>query len=68
MAIHCKGVLLELKTEVFGNIPLPFFDGLVHKLFHMATIKANQMVMVLALIELVDGHAIALAGLKMASQ
>jgi hypothetical protein len=43
-------MLLELKPKVLGDIPLPFFNGLVYKLLNMSTIEADEMVMMLALI------------------
>jgi hypothetical protein len=61
-------VLLELKSEVFSNIALPFFNGFVYKFLDMAAINADQVVMMLSLIELIDSPAIPFAGFEMAAQ
>jgi hypothetical protein len=60
-------MLLKLKSEVFSYIPLSFLNSLIYKLLHMATIEANQVVMMLTLIQLIDSPAITFAGLKMAT-
>ena len=60
-------MLLELKSEVFSNISLSFLYSLIYKLFHMAAIKANQVVVMLTLIKLINCPAIPFAGLKMAA-
>jgi hypothetical protein len=61
-------MLLELKAQIFGDISLTLFDGLIHKLFHMTAVNAYQVVVVLTLVEFIYGSAITLAGLKMAAQ
>jgi len=61
-------VFLKLKAKVFSNITLSFLDRLIHKLLYMPAIKANQVVVVLALIKLINRSAITLAGLKMAAE
>ena len=61
-------MLLELKSEVFSNIPLSFLYSLIYKLFHMAAIEANQVVVMLTLIQLINCPAIPFTRLKMAAE
>jgi hypothetical protein len=61
-------MLFKGKAQGFGNLLLPPFNGGIDKLLHVTTIKANQVVMVRTLIELIDRPAIAFARLKMAAQ
>jgi hypothetical protein len=43
-------VLLELKTQVFGNITLPFLDSLIYKLLNVTAVQADQVIMMLTLV------------------
>ena len=61
-------MLLQLKSEVFGNIALPFLNRLIHKFLYVAAIQANQVVMMAPFIEFVYRPAIPFAGLKMTAQ
>jgi hypothetical protein len=41
-------------TQFFRNIPLPRLNCLINELIHLATLYAQNMVMVAALVELKD--------------
>lgn len=44
----------HLITQLFRNILLFLLDGLIDKLIHLATLYAQDMVMVMALVKLED--------------
>jgi hypothetical protein len=47
----------NFKTQLAGDGVLAVFYLGVKKFFHMAAVQAHQMVMVLAIVELVEGFA-----------
>jgi hypothetical protein len=61
-------VLLERKTQGFGDFLLAALDGGIDKLLYVPTVKANEVVMVRSLIEFINRPAIAFAGLKMTAE
>jgi hypothetical protein len=68
MPIHGKGVFLEGKTQGFGDFFLAPLNGGIDKFLYVPTVKANEVVMVCTLIELINRPAIAFGGLKMTAQ
>ena len=68
MPVHGKGVFLEGKTQRFGDLLLAPLNRGIDKLLYVPTVKANEVVMVRTLIELINRSAIAFAGLKMTAQ
>ena len=68
MPIHGKGVLFEGKTQGFGDFLLAALNGGIDKFLYVPTVKANEVVMVRTLIQLINRPAIAFAGLKMTAE
>jgi hypothetical protein len=68
MPVHGKGVLLEGKTQGFGDFLLPPLNRSIDKFLYVPTVKANQVVMMRTLIELINRPTIPFTGLKMAAQ
>lgn len=52
MPIQRQGVLLKFKPFFFGHRPLALFNCRIKKFFDVTAIETDQMVVVLALIEL----------------
>jgi hypothetical protein len=61
-------MLLKGKTQRFGNLLLAPLNRGIDKLLYVTTVKANQVIVMRTLIELINRSAIAFAGLKMATQ
>jgi len=61
-------MLLKGKTQGFGDFLLAPLNRSIDKFLYVPTVKANQVVMVRTLIELINRPAIAFAGLKMTAQ
>jgi hypothetical protein len=61
-------VLFKGKAQGFGNLLLAPLNRGIDKFLYVATVKANQVVMVCTLIELINRSAIAFAGLKMTAE
>jgi hypothetical protein len=61
-------VFLEGKTQGLGDFLLAPLNRRIDKFLYVPTVKANQVVMVCTLIELINRSAIAFAGLKMTAQ
>jgi hypothetical protein len=61
-------MLLKGKTQRFGNLILAPLNGGIDKLLYVTTVKANKVIMMGTLIELINRSAIAFAGLKMTAQ
>ena len=57
MRIQAKGVVGNFETLGLCDIVLPLLNACVVKLFNAAAIQAHQVVMVLALVELIDEFA-----------
>ena len=68
MPIHGEGVLLEGKTQGFGDFFLAALNGGINEFLYVPTVKANEVVMVRTLIQFINRPAIALAGLKMTAE
>jgi hypothetical protein len=68
MPIHGKGVFREGKTQGFGDLLLAPLNRSIDKFLYVATVKANEMIVVRTLIELINRPAIAFAGLKMTAE
>jgi hypothetical protein len=68
MPIHGKGVLLEGKTQGFGNFLLAPLNSSINKFLYVPTVKTNEMVVVRTLIEFINRPAIAFTGLKMTAE
>jgi hypothetical protein len=68
MPIHGKGVLLKGKAQGFGDFLLAPLNRCIDKFLYVTTVKANEVIVVCALVELINRPAIAFAGLKMATQ
>ena len=68
MPIHSEGVLLEGKAQGFGDFLLAPLNRSIDKLLYVTTVKANEVIVVRALIELINRPAITFAGLKMTAQ
>jgi hypothetical protein len=61
-------MLLKGKTQGFSDFFLAPLNGGIDKFLHVATVKANQVIVVRTLIELINRPAIAFARLKMTAQ
>ena len=57
MGVKTQGVVRNRKTLLQSNVVLAFFNFSIIKLLDTPAIQTNQVVMVLALIEFVDGPA-----------
>ncbi len=68
MPIHGEGVFLEGKTQGLGDFLLAALDGGIDKFLYVPTVKANEVVMVRTLIELINRPAIAFTGLKVTAE
>jgi hypothetical protein len=68
MPIHGKGVLLEGKTQGFGDFLLAPLNCRIDEFLDVTTVKANEVVMVCTLIEFINRPAIAFTGLKMTAE
>jgi hypothetical protein len=68
MPIHGKGVFLESKTQGFGNFLLAPLNRGINKFLYVTTVKANKVIVVRTLIELINRPTIAFAGLKMTAE
>jgi hypothetical protein len=68
MPVHGQGVLLKGKTQGFSNFLLAPLNRSIDKLLYVTTVKANEVIVVRTLIELINRPAIAFAGLKMAAE
>jgi hypothetical protein len=68
MPIHGKGVVLESKAQGFGDFLLATLNRCIDKFLYVTTIKANEVIVVCTLVELINRPAIAFAGLKMTAQ
>ena len=53
--VNAQGVVGNFKAALFGDAVLAAFDLVVVKFFHKAASQADQMVVVFALVELVNG-------------
>lgn len=56
------------KTQGFGDFLLAALNGGIDKFLYVAAFKANEVIVVRTLIELINRPAIAFAGLKMTAQ
>jgi hypothetical protein len=61
-------MLLKGKTQGFGDLLLATLNRGIDKFLYVATVKANQVIVVRTLIELINRPAIAFAGLKMTTE
>jgi hypothetical protein len=61
-------VLFKGKTQGFSDLLLASLNCGIDKFLYVATVKANEVIVVRTLIELINRPAIAFAGLKMAAQ
>jgi hypothetical protein len=61
-------VLFQGKTQGLGDFFLTALDGGIDKFLYVATVKANEVIVVRTLIELINRPAIAFAGLKMTAE
>jgi hypothetical protein len=61
-------MFLQGKTQGFGNFLLAALYGCIDKFLYVPTVKANEVIVVRTLIELINRPAIAFAGLKMTAQ
>jgi hypothetical protein len=61
-------MLLKGKTQGFGDLLLAPLNCGIHKFLYVATVKANEVIVVRTLIELINRPAIAFAGLKMTAE
>jgi hypothetical protein len=61
-------MLLKGKTQGFSDLLLAPLNRDINKFLYVATVKANQVIVVRTLIELINRPAIAFAGLKMTPQ
>jgi hypothetical protein len=68
MSVHSEGVLLEGKAQGFGDFLLAPLNRGINKFLYVPTVKANEVIVVCTLIELINCPAIAFAGLKMTAQ
>jgi hypothetical protein len=68
MPIHGKRVFFEGKTQGFSDLLLAALNRSIDKFFYVATVKANEVIVVRTLIELINRPAIAFAGLKMTAE
>jgi hypothetical protein len=68
MPVHGQGMLLKGKTQGFSNFLLAPLNRSIDKLLYVTTVKANEVIVVRALIELINRPAIAFAGLKMTAE
>ena len=68
MPVHGQGMLLKGKTQGFSDLLLAALNRSIDKFFYVATVKANEVIVVRTLIELINRPAIAFAGLKMTAE
>ena len=68
MPVHGKGVLLKGKTQGFGDFLLAPLNRSIDKFLYVPTVKANQVVMMRTLVELINRPTIPFTRLKMATQ
>jgi hypothetical protein len=68
MPVHGQGMLLKGKTQGFSDLLLAPLNRSINKFLYVATVKANEVIVVRTLIELINRPAIAFAGLKMTAQ
>jgi hypothetical protein len=61
-------MLLKGKPQGFGDFLLAPFNRGIDKFLYVATVKANEVIVVRTLIELINCTAIAFAGLKVAAE
>jgi hypothetical protein len=57
VGVKAQGVIAQLKATGFGDCALPLFDFRIDKLFDMPTVQANQVVVVITFVELINGFA-----------
>jgi hypothetical protein len=58
VAKHGQGVILECEAKALGDRTLPFLDARLHELFDAAAIQAHDVIVVLALVQFENGHAV----------
>lgn len=58
LAVKHQGVFLDAETTGLGDGILPRLDLLVEELFHVATVHADDMIVVSPLVELKHRHAV----------
>jgi hypothetical protein len=61
-------MFLKGKTQGFSNFLLAPLNRGINKFLYVPTVKANKVIVVCPLIELINRTAVAFAGLKMAAQ
>jgi hypothetical protein len=61
-------MLLKGKTQGFGNFFLAPLNRCIDKFLYVPTVKANEVIVVCTLIELINCPTIAFAGLKMTAE
>jgi hypothetical protein len=58
MPVHDQRVIADGKPQPLGHRRLPFFDTGVHELFDSAAVQTHDVIVMGAVVELEDGHAI----------
>jgi hypothetical protein len=61
-------MLLKGKTQGFGDLLLAPLNRGIDKFLYVTTVKANEVIVVCTLIELINRPAIAFAGFKMTAE
>jgi len=58
MTVHDQRVVTDREPQPLGDRGLPLFDTGIHELFDAAAVQTHDVIVVRAVIELEDGHAI----------